>query len=171
MARPRKLTEKRQNRETKDVVLLAPGDNELAIPEPPVKLNVKALRQWAGFWRSPVASAVNLDSDGFSIERWITYVHEWYDCTKALSKPVKDENGKIVSSDSLLVLGSQGQLVLNPLAKHRQFLETALSALEKQLGLTPAARAQLGINLNTYKKSTNELLTDLQNLEPEILEG
>jgi P27 family predicted phage terminase small subunit len=160
MARPKKPAELRQNRETKNLTLASVSDAGLAIPEAPVTLNVKAKKQWAAFWRSPSATVVNADSDGFAVERWIVYVNEWYDCTKELNK-----------KDAYLVDGSQGQKVINPLARHRAVIETALSALEKQLGLTPAARAQLGIAVNTLKKSSSDLLNDLREMEPVILEG
>jgi len=51
----------------------------------------------------------------------------------------------------------------------RDSLETSIAALEKQIGLTPAARTQLGINLNTFKKGAVEQLSDLQEMPPEAM--
>lgn len=155
MARPRKLVDRRQNRETINVVL---GDAPDAVPEPPQPLKAKARQVWEAFWRSPVAAALDPASDGFIVARWIAYVDEWYTIQRTLRK------------EGLMTTGSQGQPVLHPLAKHRQALETAIAAIEKQLGLTPQARAQLGISINAYKRSSAEALLELQQMEAEPLE-
>lgn len=155
MARPRKLALTRQNTETKDLALLAIEPPQ--VPEPPYKLNAKAAALWQAFWLSPVARAVDLDSDGFAIERWITYTHDWHKCTQALRR------------QGFTVEGSQGQTVLNPMARMRDSLETSIAALEKQIGLTPAARTQLGISINAFKKGAVSELQELQETPPEAM--
>jgi P27 family predicted phage terminase small subunit len=159
MARPRKASNKRQNRETHDLVVVneaPPGlDNKLT---PPVELKPAAAQVWRNFWNSSVSSALDIDSDGFSVIRWITYVSEWFELTDA------------ISGAELLVAGSNGQKVLNPLARRRQAVETALSAIEKQLGLTPTARAQLGLAVSSVKKAAAELLSDITSMPPAELD-
>ena len=120
MARPRKLALTRQNNETKDMALLAISQPEA--PEPPYPLNKKALSLWQAFWASPVARAIDLDSDGFAIQRWITYTSDWHKITLQLKQ--KPEKG-----GGFLVDGSQGQKVLNPLVRMRDSLETSIAAL------------------------------------------
>ncbi len=47
--------------------------------------------------------------------------------------------------DNLLVRGARNGVVRNPLWMMRSDVETTLEALEKQLGLTPAARLRAGV--------------------------
>jgi hypothetical protein len=44
-----------------------------------------------------------------------------------------------------IAAGSKGQRRVNPLAGHLRFLEDAIARTETEFGLTPRARAQLGI--------------------------
>lgn len=165
MPNPRKPTEKRQNRVTKDVGLAPIGSPEglgvdsIPVPKPPVPVSAKARRHWEAFWLSPLAQVVEPNIDAFLLIRWITYLDEWETCSATLRK------------EGMTVEGSTGQMVLHPLAKHRATIESALSSIEQRLGLDPKSRALLGLAVNTYKKSAADLMTDIQNTAPIALEG
>lgn len=164
MANPRKPADRRQNRVTRDVVNLSLGGVETSpvgrvdTPKPPIPVGAKARRYWEAFWRSPVAQAVSPDADAFLLARWIVYVQEWEEATVTLRK------------EGMTVEGSTGQTTLHPLARHRQNVETAIFAIERELGLTPKARATLGIAVNEYKRGAAELMTDVGNLAPVALD-
>jgi len=170
MPNPRKPSDKRQNRVTKDVGagnVVAPGSGALSVlvpepstpvPKPPVPVSAKARRYWQAFWNSPLAQVIEPNVDAFLLVRWITYVDEWETCSATLRK------------EGMTVEGSTGQLVLHPLAKHRATVESSLSSIEQRLGLDPKSRALLGLAVNTYKKSAADLMTDIQNIPPIALE-
>jgi P27 family predicted phage terminase small subunit len=52
-----------------------------------------------------------------------------------------------------MVLGSQGQPVINPMLAHAMVLQKEIRALEDRLGLNPAARLRLGILLGDATRS------------------
>lgn len=56
-----------------------------------------------------------------------------------------------------ITVGSQGQLKIHPLAERLLKLEATITALEDKLGLTPRARAQLGIAIGQYKLTWQEV--------------
>jgi P27 family predicted phage terminase small subunit len=64
-----------------------------------------------------------------------------------------------------LVEGSQGQQVLNPLARQVSALDGEIRALEDRFGLTPAARLRLGITLGEAAKTLADLQRGLGDLE------
>lgn len=164
MANPRKPSDRRQNRVTKDVGLVPIGSpqglgiDSIPAPRPPVPVSAKTRRYWDAYWRSPVSQVIEPDVDGFLLVRWITYVGEWEDASATLRK------------EGMTVEGSTGQTVLHPLAKHRATVEAALSAIERELGLTPKARAALGLAVNQFKKSAADLMGDLASMSPVAIE-
>jgi P27 family predicted phage terminase small subunit len=165
MANPRKPSDKRQNRVTKDVSGLVPighpqgqGLDSNPAPKPPVPVSAKVRRYWQAYWSSPVSQVVDPNVDAFLLVRWITYVDEWETATKTLH------------AEGMTVVGSTGQTVLHPLARLRASLETELSAIEQRLGLDPKSRALLGIAVNQYKKSASDLVADIATLAPVSLD-
>jgi len=161
MPNPRKPSDRRQNRVTKDVAALAvidDGAGRIVVPKPPIAVNAKARKWWDAFWRSPVAQAIAPDADAFLLARWIVYVQEWEEATVTLRK------------EGMTVEGSTGQTTLHPLARHRQNVESNIFAIERELGLTPRARATLGIAVNEYKRGAAELMGDIGNLAPVALD-
>lgn len=55
------------------------------------------------------------------------------------------------------VTGSQGQPVVNPLARRLADLETQIARAEVQFGMTPKARADLGLSAAGAAKTAQEL--------------
>jgi P27 family predicted phage terminase small subunit len=101
------------------------------IPKPPARLSKRSRELWDEFWRSNVAGAVE-PPDLYALKRWIQSVDE------------RDRLLAVVQK-ATTVRGSQGQPVLNPLAKRLDQLEGQIERFERQFGMTPKARADLGI--------------------------
>lgn len=102
------------------------------VPKAPAGLLKKTRERWEAYWLSPVSKAVDPGADGGRLERWIRAVDEWH------------RTGETFRA-ARVVKGSMGQPVLNPLATYLANLETTIARAEQELGLTPMARAKLGI--------------------------
>lgn len=124
----------------------------IAIPEPPTGLAKRTQELWRDYWQSKVSSAVDPLADMHRIERWIRQVDE-YDKVFRIFKR------------SRVVPGIKGGTVLNPLASYLATLETQITRCEKELGLTPLARAQLGLTFGEAKLTAVELNRQLNALE------
>lgn len=107
-----------------------------ATPEPPADLHADVLLQWQDFWDSQAAQVL-ADIDLPALHRLFRYRSEWHS--------VADRLRVIGGGD--VVEGSAGQLRMHPLSERLIKLETTITALEDKLGLTPMARARLGISL------------------------
>ena len=72
-----------------------------------------------------------------------------------------------------MIEGSQGQDVLSPMGRHALSLEASLAKLEDRLGLSPAARARLGLAQAQEQMSWKQLMASLASPEParELPEG
>ena len=115
------------------------------MPRMPAGRPLAATRElWERFWRSPIAQAVNIESDRPRLERWITYNDEWYRAMRGLRK-------------ERLVVGSTGQIVMSPLAAYVVKLERQIAAVEEKFGLTPLDRMRLGISFGDARRSLADL--------------
>ena len=61
-----------------------------------------------------------------------------------------------------LVVGSQGQAVLNPLYSAMLKIDAEIRQLEDRLGMNPKSRISLGIQLGQMKKTLADLNADLE---------
>lgn len=91
-------------------------------------------KQWTAFWKSPAAQKIEASLDLPAVERLFTLYDERARSLRDFRK-------------ARLVKGSQDQLVLNPLGRQINSLNTAILALEDRLGLSPMARLKLNISL------------------------
>lgn len=66
-----------------------------------------------------------------------------------------------------LVPGSQGQEVLNPLARQISTIDAEIRALEDRFGLSPAARLRLGITLGEAARTLADLAAGLDDDDDE----
>jgi len=60
-----------------------------------------------------------------------------------------------------LVVGSQGQVVLNPLYKALLSIDAEIRQLEDRIGLNPKARVALGLSIGQAKKTLADLNSEL----------
>ena len=103
---------------------------------------------WNNFWNSDVATAIDIKSDLPVIERLASLIDE----RERIFKQAKKER---------LVVGSQGQAVLNPLYNAMLKIDAEIRNLEDRIGLNPKARVTLGIQLVSAKKSLSDLNSEL----------
>jgi P27 family predicted phage terminase small subunit len=99
---------------------------------------------WRKFWKSALAGAMEPESDTGAIVRLFTLYDERERAFRAYRR-------------KRLIEGSQGQMVLNPMARAMSVFDAEIRQLEDRLGLTPRARLQLGIQLGEAAKSLQEL--------------
>ena len=104
---------------------------------------------WEDFWNSDLASAVDTKSDQSAVYRLATLIDE----RERVNKQAKKER---------LVVGSQGQVVLNPLYSAMLKLDAEIRQLEDRIGMNPKARVSLGISIGQAKKSLSDLNAELE---------
>lgn len=121
-------------------------------PPVPEGLHAAVTEQWLAFWQSE-ASHVLADSDLPAVERLFRYRSEWWET---------EEDWRRMDDALRITTGSQGQLKIHPLAERILKLEATITALEDKLGLTPRARAQLGIAIGQYKLTWQEVAAGQQ---------
>lgn len=125
---------------------LVPGER-IVTPAPPKGLLAVTVQEWATFWESPLARYV-AGADLGDLVRLFR---------------LKDERERAYRGfrKERLVLGSKGQPVLNPLGAYVLQLDAELRQLSDRFGLSPKARAHLGIDLGKAKRTLEDVNRDL----------
>jgi P27 family predicted phage terminase small subunit len=117
----------------------------VTVPKPPPGLLAATRGAWERYWRSDVATVVT-DADRDLVERLFVF---------------RDEHARVLrsvrKSNARLVSGSRQQPRLNPLLDLVFKLEGAIHSLETELGLSPLARARLGIAVGQATLTAAEL--------------
>ena len=104
---------------------------------------------WNDFWESDLSSAIDIKSDLPVIQRLASLMDE----RERIFKQAKKDR---------LVVGSQGQVVLNPLYNALLKIDAEIRNLEDRIGLNPKARVQLGISIGQAKKTLDDLNSELE---------
>lgn len=139
---------RRGQSDDKPILVLLPGgasETEVVVPPPPTGLLRNTRLIWFKYFESIVAGAFEEAADLPLLLRWITYVDEWTRITDTLRK------------EDRVVIGSQGQPVLNPLISYVKTLEGSIAKAEKELGLTPLSRAHLGLTAAEGKLTVEKI--------------
>ena len=111
---------------------------------------LKITKNWSeDFWNIDLASAVDTKSDQSAVYRLATLIDE----RERVYKQAKKDR---------LVVGSQGQVVLNPLYSAMLKLDAEIRQLEDRIGMNPKARVSLGISIGQAKKSLSDLNAELE---------
>lgn len=141
-------------------VVAFPAGSAVKVPAMPVCLLASTKLLWKSFWDSALAQAVDVATDGAAISRYFTLLDERERAFRAYRR-------------ERLVEGSQGQRVLNPMARAMSVFDAEIRQLEDRLGLTPRARLQLGIvfgeaaqSLAALNRSLNEDESDNDDNDP-----
>lgn len=146
MARPRKPTDRRQNRSTRDLepveAVVIAGD---FTPKPSGSWLKDTVDQWTILWGSDLATQI-LDTDRPALFR----LFEWRDEQLRCKRRARAARKK--ADDEPLVEGSKGQPVANPLYEVAKWnddealaIESRIVALEDRLALSPKARLTIGV--------------------------
>jgi P27 family predicted phage terminase small subunit len=118
-------------------------------PEPPAHVGEHTIRIWNMLGTSLLAGAVDLQSDFSILERWATYVDRWF----ALERRLR----RLIEADRDIVIGSTGQEVPHPLYKMVKDTESMIRSIEKDLGISPMARARLGLTVAEGQLAASQL--------------
>lgn len=144
MPRPPKPAAERQRTNSPSVGLVLIEDKRVVAPSAPKGLLKSTTDAWTVFWRSQMAQLVQVDTDLPALTRLFALYDEHERCYRA-------------SREDRLVIGSQGQYVLNPLYRQMVTLETEIRNLEDRFGLSPMARLKLGITFGEAHRSLDSL--------------
>ncbi|MBS1889409.1 MAG: P27 family phage terminase small subunit [Actinobacteria bacterium] len=131
------------------------------VPDPPDGLRPESVATWDTFLRSEAGRVVR-ESDLPALRRWIQAVDER-----------EGLYGVVIETPA--VEGSRKQPVLNPLIKRLESVETRIEGFERQFGMTPRARADLGVATDHAAMTAaqlNQITRDEgKRREPERVEG
>lgn len=119
-------------------------DESRPIPPAPATTQPQARRAWRSFWRSRMASAVELASDGAALYRWLHCLSE--------RERLQDKADKVP-----LVKGSTGQLALNPLFAAIAMYSKEIARYEDHFGMTALSRWRLGITAVEHETAVADL--------------
>lgn len=111
--------------------------------DPPPGLSPEVLAMWDAYWDDPVSSVITA-ADKALLVRWATE-YDRYLRTVA------------TADDRPLVDGSTGQLVENPLYRIAYRALDAAERIERQLGIGPLHRSNLGIAVIAERKSLADM--------------
>ena len=149
MARPKKAAD-RQGHRTKAELVAVPEDGDGIIPEPSdlvLEAGPDTVALWNELWQIG-AGHYHSRYDYGAIEQYVVGVARRHSWIKALEK------------DGHVTRGSMNQLVAHPLVSQLNALEKSLSAMRKELGLNPEARARLNMKIETHERSALEKFQD-----------
>ena len=114
------------------------------IPAPPDVLTKSGREQWERIWTQARQWLCELD----------------YGAVQRLCETIdlRDAMVRTLASDGLTSFGSTGQLVAHPLLRHIAEVNTELRRLEGELGLTPSARATIGLGRVRAESKLDDML-------------
>jgi hypothetical protein len=138
------------------VEVLAPGEHRL-VPAEPEGLGEVGLAVWRDAWRA----AWIAESDAGAVEHLARLTDERNALCKArdasgltLKEPIVTPKGEIVGE----------RLVPNPLLAEIRRLDAIILAARKELGLTPMAKARLGLNVASAANQASRIHSPLRDL-------
>jgi P27 family predicted phage terminase small subunit len=99
--------------------------------------------QWRALWKDPLSGSFAA-TDMPALHRLFWMRDRWL-------------RAMILTEESITVKGSVGQIRLHPLADYCSKLAADIIRLETELGLTPMARARLGITIGEAMDSLDEI--------------
>jgi P27 family predicted phage terminase small subunit len=142
IAKPADQSGRGRRKVTPPLELVAGG--RMPAPDPPDGLTAQTLEDWASYWASDVAAAAT-PADVPVIRRLFALrsQHERY--------------SDVIEQVGPMVGGSRGQMRINPLAVHALRLGEQILRLEAELGLTPASRARLGLDVARTRMTVEQL--------------
>lgn len=130
--KPPEMLQGKGSRFTGTSSLAVQRDTTRPIPIPPTGLRKAAKDSWLDFWRSPMASLVQDDSDMDALRDWAFCVSE-------------RDRLRVELKKHPLVPGARGTLIENPLARLIARYTDQINRYRDQFGMTPLSRMRLGV--------------------------
>lgn len=120
------------------------------VPEPPDGLHEDTLQDWVNYWTSSTANVVD-EVDVPMVRRLFMYRDEHYRLGLLWGR---------MDTEERVVEGSRHKesLRLHPFGDRMKELEALISKLEDKLGLSPLARARLGIEIGQAQLTWAEVM-------------
>jgi P27 family predicted phage terminase small subunit len=125
------------------VISIVPRVKTPAVPRADGAWLPKTRGMWREFWRDPLSASI-APTDIPVLRRLFRLRDRW-------------ERAMDATEVEIVVRGSEGQVRVHPLADYCSKLEAAMIRLETELGLTPMARARLGITIGEALDSLDEI--------------
>ena len=114
------------------------------VPDAPEGMSPDIAEWWSAYWASDLAAATYSPTNKPAITRLFSlYVEEESQAAEIMKRPV--------------LIGSQGQAVVNPMHRILAITRGEIRALEDRFGCNPRALLGLGIQLGTVKRQVEEL--------------
>ena len=117
------------------------------VPPLPRSYAPEVRREWADYWRSPVASAVNRGADMPALRRWAWCLNELAAIMPLVSGP----------PGGARMLKTGDKLVVNPLTRLVAQYMSEVRTIEIEFGMTPLSRSRLGATIGAAKLTAQEL--------------
>lgn len=130
-----------------DRLEIVPVEHNGARPRPPAiprGVLKRSKEIWERFWASELSDHVDREADLYRVERWIREVDEL-------------ERAWRLFRSERFVTGSMGQIRLNTVWRVVQDCEARVARAEEQFGMTPLARARLGLTLGQAGNALEDL--------------
>jgi hypothetical protein len=130
-----------------------PGEPVRKVPTAPRGILPATRKLWRAYWKSDV-SVIARESDRLGI---CTRYFKLLDLHTRLHTALFPEDDAGDAALELYVSGSTGQVKTNPVIDKLVLIEKQLLAMEGELGLTPLARARLGISVGEANEKAEQL--------------
>lgn len=144
MGRARKPDDQRQGPPPPALELVTPLGVELEVPAAGESWATATVAEWEAWWASDVARMIDVASEAPIVFR----------CFDLLDQAARFEG---VGRLEPLIVGSTGQMVINPLLKHAQGLRDEARRDEAVLGRGPKRRLDLGIKFGDAARSLDDI--------------
>ena len=148
MGSPKKAPALRQGH-ANDGATAAPVRSDDNVPPAPDHLGPEGVAVWESVWIAG-GSFYEPSTDSPTIERYASMQERRIAYMTAISK------------EGHVTVGSQGQMVLHPLARMLSELEGKLTSLEDRLGLSPQARLNLGLSVVKVQSDLDKFLASTE---------
>ena len=123
--------------------------------EPSQHWDIEVQDAYTTFLTSPVASAVD-PIDIPMVRRLYNYYDLHFKIMSQWAIEMKDSHTASGEANSLVVGGARGMWKVHPYLTSLQRLESSARALEDRLGISPQARARLGIDISEAAVATDK---------------
>jgi P27 family predicted phage terminase small subunit len=129
-------------------------DDLRPVPIPPKDIRAAARETWNAFWRSPMASLVQDDSDMYALRDWVYCLSE-------------RERLQVIVKKTPLIEGASGSLMLNPVARLVKDYTARIDRHREHFGMTPLSRMRLGIAVGEAHDVLADLMSSLDERDVE----
>jgi P27 family predicted phage terminase small subunit len=152
--KPPELLQGKGSRFTGQSSIALQRDEQRPTPIPPKDIRAAARDAWVAFWRSPMASLVQDDSDMDALRDWVYCLSE-------------RERLQVIVKKQTMSPGASGSLMLNPLTRLVKDYTQRIDKHREHFGMTPLSRMRLGIAVGEAHDALADLMSALDERDVE----